>query len=475
MRKWLWQTANKMAQDDDIKNILDGEEIPFNHQHWEELKARLDSSTPSPFEEKAKNILGNGEVIMPAGAWEQFEQKMNAASTPFEQAAKEKLEAGSVAYNNEHWNDINERLNQTRTAFEKKAQEILNNSEASFNAAHWQQMDAMLNEEGNNKGGFFTWKKMASAAAVLFLSWATYAVINNAFENKTVQENHSTEQNSSAINHNGSSNEGIKESEVVKVATPSNSSIANNNSRTENTDINIKKEKNDVVSSTKKRRPKHNSRKNTNQNSPKNNVDFTEEYPLVIDGHLVGINEDISQLPAIAANNKNTNIKNDLLVSVENAAIAPDFSGQPFKYLALPSSLPSSFLSNLWDNPAVAGLEKNTAVKVMYNTLWNDKMLRGMTDKQLMIDNPTNYYVSADAAVGNKNQFGVGAYYQRNDNSNWQSNNINVSASYNKSLSKFTLLKLGVGATYCDNTVNTSNISFWKKSTTGGLLSTEDA
>ena len=86
--------------------------------------------------------------------------------------------------------------------------------------------------------------------------------------------------------------------------------------------------------------------------------------------------EDNSILPAIAANHKNTKIQNDVLGSVENAAIAPDFSAQPFKYLALPSSLPSSFLSNLWDNPAVAGLEKNVAVKVMYNTLWNDKFFR---------------------------------------------------------------------------------------------------
>ena len=460
-----------MAQDDDIKNILDGEEIPFNPQHWEELKARLDSSTPSPFEEKAKDILGNSEVVMPAGAWDLFEQKMNNPSTPFEQTAKEKLESGSVAYNNEHWNAINERLNESATPFEKKAREILNSNEASFNANHWQQMDAMLNEKSNNKGGFFTWKKMAAAAAVLFLSWATYAVINNTFENKTAEEKHSTEKNSSAINHSGDSNEGIKESEAVN-AGAANKSTEKNSSTSAPNFITIEQENKNTIELAKSKRPKNKKKQHSKGAFVGEESFITDVNPSIEENNLI---EDNSILPAIAANHKNTKIQNDVLGSVENAAIAPDFSAQPFKYLALPSSLPSSFLSNLWDNPAVAGLEKNVAVKVMHNTLWNDKMLRGMTDKQLMLDNPTNYYVSADAAVGNKNQFGVGAYYQRNDNNNWQSNNINISAAYNKMLSKFTLLKLGVGATYCDNAVNTSNISFWEKSTTGGLLSTEDA
>ena len=460
-----------MAQDDDIKNILNGEEIPFNRQHWEQLKARLDSSAPSPFEEKAKDVLSNGEVVMPAGAWDLFEQKMNASSTPFEQAAKEKLESGSVAYNNGHWNAINERLNETTSPFDKKASEILNSNEASFNANHWQQMDAMLNEESNNKGGFFTWKKMAAAAAVLFLSWATYALINNTFENKTAQENNSTEQNSSAINHSGDSQEGIKESEVANAAAANKSTKENNAASTPNF-INNQQENKNTIEIAKTKRPKH-KKKQHNKGAFVGEESFTtivnprrEENSLMADN---------STLPAIAANHKKTKIHNDVLGSVEKVNLAPDFSGQPFKYLALPSSLPSSFLSNLWDNPAVAGLEKNIAVKVMRHSLWKDKMRRGMTDKQLMLDNPTSYYVSADAAMGNKNQFGVGAYYQRNDNSNWQSNNINISASYNKMLSQFTSLKLGVGATYCDNLVNTSNISFWKKSTTGGLLSTEDA
>jgi type IX secretion system PorP/SprF family membrane protein len=471
VRKWLWQTADKMAQDDDIKNILNGEEIPFNPQHWEELKARLYSSTPSPFEEKAKDILGNSEVVMPAGAWDLFEQKMNNPSTPFEQTAKEKLESGSVAYNNEHWNAINERLNESATPFEKKAREILNSNEASFNANHWQQMDAMLIEESNNKGGFFTWKKMAAVAAVLFLSWATYAVINNTFENKTAEEKHSTEKNSSAINHSGDSNEGIKESEAVN-AGAANKSTEKNSSTSAPNFITIEQENKNTIELAKSKRPKNKKKQHSKGAFVGEESFIADVKPSREENNLI---EDNSILPAIAANHKNTKIHNDVLGSVENAAIAPDFSAQPFKYLTLPSSLPSSFLSNLWDNPAVAGLEKNVAVKVMYNTLWNDKLLRGMTDKQLMLDNPTNYYVSADAAVGNKNQFGVGAYYQRNDNNNWQSNNVNVSASCNKMLSKFTLLKLGVGATYCDNSVNTGNISFWEKSTTGGLLSTEDA
>ncbi len=454
-----------MASNDDIKNILDGEEIPFNRQHWEQLKARLDSSAPSPFEEKAKDVLGNGEVVMPAGAWDLFEQKMNASSTPFEQAAKEKLESGSVAYNSKHWNDISERLNETTSPFDKKASEILNSNEASFNANHWQQMDAMLNEESNNKGGFFTWKKMAAAAAVLFLSWATYALINNTFENKTAQENNSTEQNSSAINHSGDSQEGIKESAVANAAAANKSTKENNAASTPNF-INDQQENKNSIEVTKSKRPKNKKKQHSEEI-------FIADVNLRRDEN--NLIEDNSILPAIAASHKNTSIHNDLLGSVEKANLAPDFSAQPFKYLALPSSLPSSFLSNLWDNPAVAGCEKNLAVKVMYNSLWNDKVLRGMTDKKMMLDNPTNYYVSADAAVGNKNQFGVGAYYQRNNNNNWQSNNINISASYNKMLSKFTLLKLGVGATYCDNSVNTSNISFWEKSTTGGLLSTEDA
>ena len=460
-----------MAQDDDIKNILNGEEIPFNPQHWQELKARLDSSTPSPFEEKAKDILGNSEVVMPAGAWDLFEQKMNNPSTPFEQTAKEKLESGSVAYNNEDWNAISERLNESATPFEKKAREILNSNEASFNANHWQQMDAMLNEKSNNKGGFFTWKKMAAAAAVLFLSWATYAVINNTFENKTAEEKHRTDQNSYAINHSGGSKEDIKESEVVN-AGAANKSTEKNNAASATNFINKEQENKNTIELAKSKRPKNKKKQHSKGAFVGEESFITDVNPSIEENNLI---EDNSILPAIAANHKNTKIQNDVLGSVENAAIAPDFSAQPFKYLALPSSLPSSFLSNLWDNPAVAGLEKNVAVKVMYNTLWNDKLLRGMTDKQLMLDNPTNYYVSADAAVGNKNQFGVGAYYQRNDNNNWQSNNVNVSASCNKMLSKFTLLKLGVGATYCDNSVNTSNISFWEKSTTGGLLSTEDA
>jgi len=460
-----------MAQDDDIKNILNGEEIPFNPQHWEQLKARLDSSAPSPFEEKAKDILGNSEVVMPAGAWDLFEQKMNNASTPFEQAAKEKLESGSVVYSSEHWNDISERLNETATPFEKKASEILNSNEISFNANHWQQMDAMLNEEGNNKGGFFTWKKMAAAAAVLFLSWATYAVINNTFENKTAEEKHSTEQNFATSNHIGDSQQGIKESEAVNAGAANKSTEKNNAASTPNFITNPQENRNSIEVA-KSKRPKNKKKQHSKGAFVGEESFIADVNPRREENNLI---DDNSILPAIAANNKNTHIHNDVLGSVEKVNLAPDFSGQPFKYLALPSSLPSSFLSNLWDNPAVAGLEKNVAVKVMYNTLWNDKMRRGMTDKQLMPANPTNCYVSADAGVGHKNQFGVGAYYQRNDNSNWQSNNINISASYNKMLSKFTLLKLGIGATYCDNSVNTSNISFWKKSTTGGLLSTEDA
>jgi type IX secretion system PorP/SprF family membrane protein len=409
---------------------------------------------------------------MPAGAWDMFEQKLNNPSTPFEKAAKDKLESGTVAYNNEHWNDINERLNETSTAFEKKAREILNSNEASFNANHWQQMEVMLNAQEDDKGAFFTWKKMAAAAAIISLSWASYAIINTTIENKTAEEKNNNNQNSTAINHSGNSNEGIKD-EVVNSA--QNNAVEKRNEAIVNEKINIKKDENNLATASKNKRPKRNSRKNTSDISTKNKESIQVEYPMAIDGHLVGIGEDISQLPAIAANAKNTTITNDVLGSTINAVASPDFDGQVFKYLALPSSLPSSFLTNVWDNPAVAGIEKQLAVKVMYNTLWTDKMLRGMADKKIMLENPTNFYVSADAAVGNKNQFGVGAYYQRSDNNNWQSDNINVSLSYNKMLSKFTLLKVGVGATYCNNAVNTSNINFWEKSTAGGLLSTEDA
>ena len=177
---------------------------------------------------------------------------------------------------------------------------------------------------------------------------------------------------------------------------------------------------------------------------------------------------------AIAVNHKNTSIEIDTLGSALASNTTPDFDGQVFKYVALPSTVPTSILNNLWDNPAYAGAEKDLAVKVMYNSQWNDKILRGQTDKNLHLETPTNYYVSADAALGKNNQFGVGTYYQRSNNNNWICDNLNVSFAYNKMLSKFTLLKVGVGATYNNNKVNTSNINFWEKSDAGGLLSTYD-
>lgn len=467
-----------MAQDDDIKNILDGEEIPFNPQHWEQLKARLDAAVPSPFEEKAKNILGDAEVAMPAGAWDQFESKLNNPSTAFEKAAKEKLESANVPYNSEHWNKIEAQLNNNRSSFEQKANEILNSHEAAYNAKHWTQMETMLDAQNNDKGGFFTWKKIAAAAAVIFLSWATYALINNTTDNSRAKK----EDASSSISSVGSNSQQLENNEINR---ESNKNAAANSSN-EKSILNgadkgdkdatidaesIKKEKSNSVAGANK---KKGSKKHKNKSKSNNNSDLGEIVPVYLYDHLVDVGEEYFYTPHISAAAKKTIITNDALGSTVAAVKAPDFDGQAFKYLSIPSYLTSSVLANVWDNPAVAGLDKGISVKVMYNTLWTDKMLRGLADKKMMLENPTNYYLSADAAVGRRNQFAVGAYYRRNENNNWQSNNINVSLAYNKMLSKFTLLKLGVGATYCNNAVNTSNINFWEKSTAGGLLSAED-
>lgn len=467
-----------MAQDDDIKNILDGEEIPFNPQHWEQLKARLDAAAPSPFEEKAKNILSDAEAAMPAGAWDQFESKLNNPSTPFEKAAKEKLESANVPYNSEHWNKIEAQLNNNRTSFEQKANEILNGNEAAYNAKHWTQMEAMLDAQNSDKGGFFTWKKVAAAAAVIFLSWATYALINNTADNNSAKK----EDASSTISSVGSNSQQLENSEInreLNKNAAANSSYDNsilNGADKSDKDAtidaeSIKKENSNSVAGANK---KKGSKKHKNKSTSNNNNDLGEIVPVYLYDHLVEVGEEYFYTPHITVATKKTISANDALGSVVSAANAPDFNGQTFKYLSIPSYLTSSVLTNLWDNPAVAGLDKGTSVKVMYNTLWTDKMLRGLANKKMMLENPTNYYVSADAALGRRNQFAVGAYYHRNDNNNWQSNNVNVSVAYNKMISKFTLLKLGVGATYCNNAVITSNINFWEKSTAGGLLSAED-
>ncbi|MCX6182111.1 MAG: type IX secretion system membrane protein PorP/SprF, partial [Bacteroidetes bacterium] len=157
--------------------------------------------------------------------------------------------------------------------------------------------------------------------------------------------------------------------------------------------------------------------------------------------------------------------------------LAPDYwSGMIFKYATLPSSLPSSVLANVWEQPAIAGIDKHTAVKFMYNSPWENKVVDRITgQKEFRLLEPANMYLSVDGAVGKDKKMAVGGYYYRIHNNDWQSDNINLTLSYTHAINKFTQIRGGIAATYSNNALNTNNLNFWQNTDAGAMLVANDA
>ncbi len=476
-----------MASDDNIKNILDGEEIPFNPQHWEQMKARLDSVKPSPFEEKVKSILESADVAMPANAWKSFEKEMSPSLTPFEKglrdklegetvafnmphwdaissqldqpthfekAVKEKLENGNVSYKPEHWTEIVNQLDAT-PAFEVKSREVLNSTEVPYNPQHWNRMEQMLNGENSKKGAFFNWKKLSAAAAILLFGWVSYAIVG-----------HYNETQQTGKNNNSTKEENIARSEKRGFITPpSNTHEKQNKVVLPN---NIENQNREFVNSTHKGISNKKYKKDFNKEG--NQTPDTKLYLPVYEVQNETAEE---KLLSFNAYGKELNTNQEQLGNVV-AANWENIDDKVLKYLTLPSSLPASVLNNLNENPAIAGVEARAGVKVMYSSFWTDAWLRNSQEKVLNWHDPSSLYVAGDVALGSDKKFAIGSYFQNTINNDWESRKVNISLSMNQKISKLSSIRLGVGATHCTNALDAKNVNYWKEGEGGGLITTND-
>jgi len=484
--------------DDHIKNTFDGGEIPFNPDHWEQLKERLNQAdAPTSFEEGAKNIFDAAEVPAPNNSWEQFEQKLiEAQATPFEKAVKDKFASAEIPYNENHWENISNKINNPSSAFEQKTKDILNSQEIPYDAKHWEQMEKMLAESDRKvTGGFFTWKNIAAGAALVLLGWITYAALNNNSDNnKTAGNNTSateqeiiskskTQQNDVAANTAEKiNNEKKSNTAVITTATQNNvieKSISNSAKKVEKHNINsnntVKSKKTNYSKLHKKSLASNHTQSNEAESAATEKNNEIGNFKHNAAKHLQ-MNEANISFKELALSDKNLIAENDNNIdSLESPNIASDWNGMIFKYATLPSSLPTSVLTNIWEQPAIAGIDGRTAVKVMYNSPWQNLLVNRTTgEKQFSLLQPSNMYVSVDGSVGKDRKLGIGAYYYNTSNNNWQSNNFNVTLSYTHSFDKFTQLRGGIGATYTDNALNTNNINFWQNTQDGAMLVAND-
>ncbi len=480
---------------DHIKNTFDGEEIPFNPEHWEQMKDRLNQSpAPTSFEEGAKNIFESASVPMAAGAWDQFSQKLNEAqSTPFEKGIQDKFAEAEVPYNESHWENISSKINQPSSAFERKAKDILSSKEVAYNAKHWGQMEAMLDGAGQKTTGAFGWRAVAASAALILLGWLTYAALNNNHSG----ENQTADNSSSVSDKKEGALSASAEKELSSAAATEEKNKASvseaSSAREEKTILpSDKSQTNAVYSSVNKNstQPKKYKRKNASSAAFTNAATNTENTPadnnnnegLNTAENTTAQNSPISEahflFNEIALADKNISRESeDDFDTLATQAVEADWSGMIFKYATLPSSLPSSVLANVWEQPAIAGIDKHTAVKFMYNSPWENKVVDQNTGKkEFHLQEPANMYLSVDAAPLSKTgNLGIGGYYYRIHNNDWQSDNINLTLSYTHQINKFTQVRGGVGATYSNNALNTSNLNFWQKTSDGAMLVANDA
>ena len=473
--------------DDHIKNTFDGAEIPFNPEHWDQLKDRLNSAdAPTPFEEQAKNVFEAASVPMAAGAWDQFQQKLSAAqSTPFESAVQDKFAEAEVPYNESHWNSINNKLNNPSSAFERKAKDILSSKEVPYNAKHWEQMEAMLEGAGQKAAGFFNWKSIAAGVALILAGWATYAMLSEN-NNQEMTAGKSTLPNKESVSNSSEQNLSTSSSIEDKASAPELSST-----REEKNSEGIA-EKSASIGKYNAANKNTGTAKELNKNKKKdkyNNATAFSNAPLIeartennqgIENTTVAFQNSSTgknhfAFNEIAMADKTLTFENEGFDTLATQAVEADWSGMIFKYATLPSSLPSSVLANVWEQPAIAGIDQHTAVKFMYNSPWENKVIdRATGEKEFHLLEPANMYLSVDGAVSKDHKLGVGGYYYRIHNNDWQSDNINVTLSYTHSINKFTQLRGGVGATYSNNALNTGNLNFWEKTDAGAMLVAND-
>ncbi|MFM7024273.1 MAG: type IX secretion system membrane protein PorP/SprF [Flavobacteriales bacterium] len=464
---------------DDIKNIFDGADIPFNPEHWEQMKERLNQSpASSPFEEKAKDIFESAAVTPPAGAWEQFEQKLNEAqSTPFEKSIQDKFADAEVTYNESHWESISNKINSS-SGFDKKVRDIFNAAETPYNAKHWEQMEAMLDASGK-KPAFFNWKYAAASAAMLLMGWLAYAALSDNKENSTAENSGVSDAKQNVAKNEQQQNTSYNNTTELS-ASAENTTTSSKEALVEPS---VKSKESNIAHSKKKNRKNKNSANASVQHS------YNEEGTAL--GEVVAVNNNNSSENStlnVASHTGKIALRELTIVNKDfvfeaaqgvdtlaTTTVDADWSGQIFKYATLPSSLPSSVLANIWEQPAIAGIDQKTAVKFMYNSPWENRIIdRSNNAKEFHLLEPAHMFLSADAAPFRNKNIGVGGYYQRIHNNDWQSDNINLSLSYTHAINKFTQVRGGIGATYCNNALNTNNLNFWENTDNGAMLVAND-
>jgi ribosomal protein L12E/L44/L45/RPP1/RPP2 len=127
-----------MRWEDKILKILEGAEVPYNPQHWELMQNELKHQD---FSSALKNKFDGSSMVPPAGAWEAFEQKLEASqSSPdaFEQAVQEKFASAEVKSNPSLWDNISAGISESKlTAFEKATRSAFEGAKVTYNHKHW--------------------------------------------------------------------------------------------------------------------------------------------------------------------------------------------------------------------------------------------------------------------------------------------------------------------------------------------------
>lgn len=167
-----------MRWEDKILKILEGTEVPYNHEHWEYLNSQLQDQELS---NKIQNKFSGAEVVMPSGAWEAFESKIaSTKADPFEDVVKNKFDEASMKPDMRVWENISTQIStKGKSAFELWVSKLMGSAEVAYNHKHWLAFSKMY------FGSQFNWKVWSSIGALLVAFLGGAAILYNSDPNLT--------------------------------------------------------------------------------------------------------------------------------------------------------------------------------------------------------------------------------------------------------------------------------------------------
>lgn len=420
----------------DIKNKLNSGEVKFNPDHWEQLNKKLDAQNQyTPFEKKIKDIFDNSEATAMTASWDDMNDRLNHSNpSDFNKKVKEIVAAESVPYSGDAWEDMRDQLsNQDLTPFESSIKNKFKNNEATYDPAHWDDMKARLDAKKKRPIAWWIW---SGAAAIFIIGAIGISKLDNQ---KTPFD---------SVDHSNQSISSINNNVVV----PKNTT------------------KIDIANSTSKSEISNNSINNKvyTKSTDKNNIK-TPNAPVEIKSpakNVISENNSKKKYGLINLKNKT----GELFLNLEQISKLAAFIKKP-KQPQLHAA--ATLWLNFWDNPSTTGFYGKHQFSNKFNnafeTIKSDKTDFGKIDLIQPIQNHFGYEYN----IG-KSGFAVGVFHKYLLKKNWNYNDINISASYKKSILPQLNIRLGASATFHQEQLAVNRLTLRERALYGDYIFTSE-